>query len=565
MNVCLFLLALFMCPLVFCANLYPKVKTSFGLIVGKYSTSYSGRRYAEYLSVPYAQPPLNDLRFKEPQPLKPWLGVWHANFSTKCAQLKHDAATGGIFMGQEDCLYISIFVPEVQHKKELDVIFNIHGGGFSFGGGNNYANPVYLMDRDVIFITVNYRLGVLGFMSTEDEVLPGNNGMKDQVQAIKWVKDNIRRFGGNPNSITLSGLSAGGASVQFHFLSPLSKGLFKGGISGSGNVLCPWVMQENPLRRARETGAAVGCNQKSTVELIKCMEQRSVAQLVETSRIHRAWLYNPFTTFGLVVEKFGNNPFLPEHPYALLRRNAIQDLPWLTSTVSHEGLYPVADFLTQDKYLEELKEKWTKVLPSILHYEDTIPRDRLEAVSIKIREFYFKNKPVSREMSQELIKIASDRLFFVDTDKSIRLQARANKSPTYYYYFAYTGEITHTFTDFWAPGGVRHGVCHGDDLAFIFPFPTNPYRRIAPGDEHMKETLLNIWTTFASTGVPKVDGVEWTPISSNEDDPINYLHIKSPNEIQMKSVDSIGNRAFWDSLNFEENERLFVSNRRNEL
>lgn len=120
-----------------------------------------------------------------------------------------------------------------------------------------------------------------GFLSTEDTVVPGNMGMKDQVMALKWVKDNIQYFGGNPNSITLVGMSAGGSSVHLHYMSPLSNGLFNRGFSMSGTALNPWVLAENSLQKAKQLASSLGCNMVTTREMIDCLRYRPARQIVQ--------------------------------------------------------------------------------------------------------------------------------------------------------------------------------------------------------------------------------------------------------------------------------------------
>lgn len=533
----------------------PLVDTPYGRVAGTYSTSYSGRRFSQFLSVPYAKPPVGELRFEEPQRIEPWQGVWQANFSTTCAQLDHVVA--GSITGQEDCLYLNIYVPQTDSNDPLDVIIDIHGGGLNFGSSTCYSGPHYLMDRDVLFVTINYRVGIFGFLSTEDEVVPGNNGMKDQVMAIQWVNDNIGYFGGNPSSITLTGLSAGGASVHLHFLSPLSKGLFKGGISLSGNALCPWVFQDLPLQRAREVGALVGCTQESTASLVSCLKQRSVTQVLEGVHPQHAWMYNPFSPFGIVAERHGKRPFLPDHPYELLRSGKVQDLPWLTSLVKHEGLYPIIDFMS-DEILLELEMRWNELLPYILHYSQTVPVTGQADVSQKIKDFYFHGKPLSMSTFENLVEIGSDRLFNVDAEKSLRLQASSNLSPTYYYYFTYEGEKVFSFSEYFLESEKRVGISHGDDLAFIF-YNYRGLSKYTPKDERMKDILLDIWTSFAKSGVPKVQGVEWKPASKNPKSDIVYLDIRSPDEIQVREISELGHRSFWDSLGIQENENICKS------
>nr|CAH7765727.1 unnamed protein product [Callosobruchus chinensis] len=129
-------------------------------------------------------------------------------------------------LGEEDCLYINVYVPKTRSGKLLDVVAHIHGGAFMVGFSQEFIGDKYIMDKDVIVVSFNYRLGALGFLSTEDDVVPGNNGLKDQALALKWIQEHIEAFGGNPKSVTLTGFSAGAASVHFHYFSPYSVGLF---------------------------------------------------------------------------------------------------------------------------------------------------------------------------------------------------------------------------------------------------------------------------------------------------------------------------------------------------
>lgn len=166
--------------------------------------------------------------------------------------------------------------------------------------------------------------------------------MKDQVAALRWIKDNIKYFGGNENSVTLTGLSAGGASTHFHMLSPLSRGLFHKAISTSGTALCNWALQENEVEKTRKLAKLVGCGTKSSQEIIDCLRTRPARQINEAVRNFRVWSYNPFSPFAVNVDSKSKNPFLPKHPYKLLTSGEVHDVPWITSVSADEGLYPAA-------------------------------------------------------------------------------------------------------------------------------------------------------------------------------------------------------------------------------
>lgn len=263
--------------------------------------------------------------------MKPWKGIWNATNVYTCAQVDINSN----IVGTNDCLYLNIYIPETG-KKGLDVIVHFHPGAFNFGSGHEYGHPQYLMDRDVIFVAINYRLGIFGFLSTADALLPGNNGLKDQVVALKWLKYNILSFGGNPNSITITGISAGAASVHFHYLTPFSDGLFHRGISHSGVATNVWAVIDDPMDNTKRLANLVGCPVNGSEILVSCIKSRSTQQLLEgVVRMLTATEAINFVPFGPVVD----NNFLPEHPYKLLKEGKVKDLPWIVSNVKDEGIY----------------------------------------------------------------------------------------------------------------------------------------------------------------------------------------------------------------------------------
>ncbi|KAL3282159.1 hypothetical protein HHI36_005354 [Cryptolaemus montrouzieri] len=162
-----------------------------------------------------------------PVPIEPWKDVLDATKPHAVCPQRDIYRRTDLIEGDEDCLYLNVYTPRLpsENLELLPVMVFFHGGGFLCGGGNSYwYGPDVLLDRDIVLVVTNYRLGALGFLSTGDSVSPGNYGLKDQSLALKWVKKNIEYFGGDPDSITLFGESAGGASANYHMLSPLSKG-----------------------------------------------------------------------------------------------------------------------------------------------------------------------------------------------------------------------------------------------------------------------------------------------------------------------------------------------------
>lgn len=205
---------------VFCLNL-AKVITKSGEIHG-YERIIDGNSVNEYLGIPYAEPPIKDLRFKKPLPVKPWKEPFNATeWPNPCFQRYNNNSS-------EDCLYLNIFAPKSKSNELQGVMFWIHGGGFLYGSSSlEIYDAAYLAAKgDIIIVTINYRLSTFGFLYTGTDDAPGNAGLYDQALALKWVKDNIEHFGGNPNEITIFGQSVGSYSVSLHLLSPITRNLF---------------------------------------------------------------------------------------------------------------------------------------------------------------------------------------------------------------------------------------------------------------------------------------------------------------------------------------------------
>lgn len=188
--------------------------------------------------------------------------------------------------GVEDCLYLNVFRPAgLEKQTTLPVIVFIHGGGFFAGGSNpDIIGPEYFMDTsEVIMVTIAYRLGALGFLSTGDAEAPGNLGLKDQVMALHWVQDNIEYFNGNTSSVTIMGISAGSASVNMHMTSPLSDGLFHKAVSMSGNTYGPYnIPTKKPLELAIRQAEIFGINTTKPIELISELRKIEAWRIVDS-------------------------------------------------------------------------------------------------------------------------------------------------------------------------------------------------------------------------------------------------------------------------------------------
>ncbi|CAG9827444.1 unnamed protein product [Diabrotica balteata] len=224
--------------------LQPVVKIEEGKLRGLSQKNLDGEEFYSFLGVPYAEPPIGELRFKNALPIKPWKGVKDATeegpVSLQAGCLPDE------IKGSEDCLTLNVFTKKLSEDgcHMLPVMVWIHSGGFKVGSKNKVEHgPEHLMLEDVVLVCINYRLGILGFLNIVDTSLgiPSNVGVKDQIEALRWVRRNIKYFGGNSKNVTLFGNSAGGSSVELLLHSPLADGLFHRAIMQSGSMLNPWV------------------------------------------------------------------------------------------------------------------------------------------------------------------------------------------------------------------------------------------------------------------------------------------------------------------------------------
>lgn len=264
---------------------YKVVQTNSGPVKGLLKRTEFGNNYYSFQHIPYVQQSVEE-SFKDPKPVKPWNDVLDCTHEGSPAySYDHFLPEGTRYMGGDNCLGVNVFTPDVIYitfafidimilniifytqlfpSKLLPVFVWIHGGAFTVGSSStDLYGPEFIVEKDVIMVSMNYRLGIFGFLSLKDPKVgvPGNAGLKDQFMALKWTKENIARFGGDPNNITLSGIyfaknyfkteeklfcyligeSAGSASVHYHMISPMSKGLFNKAILVSASSLCPWA------------------------------------------------------------------------------------------------------------------------------------------------------------------------------------------------------------------------------------------------------------------------------------------------------------------------------------
>lgn len=292
--------------------------------------------------MPYAAPPIGNLRFRAPQPHPGWAGVRSATaHGAECPQ--------HLVAGSEDCLFLNIYTQDLIGTRPVMVF--VHGGAFNSGSGDSSLyGPDYIVQDDVVLVTINYRLSIFGFLSTGDSHAQGNYGLKDIIQALRWIQADIARFGGDPNNVTLFGHSAGAAAVQYLVLSQTTAGLYHKAVFQSGSVLNPWAFQPDPRSVAFGLAAELGITTTSTEQLVNQLRSLSTAQLVARIPIlPDNWLIRPLE-YGPSIEAADSlEPrLLTVPPLQMMMSGQSNRMPIMTGFTDAEALVTLTDPVPAD-------------------------------------------------------------------------------------------------------------------------------------------------------------------------------------------------------------------------
>ncbi|KAJ8669923.1 hypothetical protein QAD02_001182 [Eretmocerus hayati] len=531
----------------------PAVKTPLGTYLGYYKVSLNGRKYAAFEGIPYAQPPIGPLRFENPVPITTRLGRFNATKKGQIcavyeeyAPLKNDQPPPeDSIKGSEDCLFLNVYMPLLDDPRKLmPVIVYLHGGWYQYNGG--FLHDKYLADRDVIYLTLNYRLGLLGFLSTEDEVVPGNMGLRDQNLALRWISQFIRYFRGDPAKVTLLGFSAGSASAQYHQLSPLSRGLFSRSIALSGTVFNLWAFAAGSKQKAKQLATLFRCPINSSRSMIICLKKVPTRQLIGASKRFHTWQTNPEAPWGPVIDKYSRRPFIPRSPKEIFESRSYYDVPAIYGVAQDEGCDPISAFVPHANLLQELDKNWVSIAPALLGYNYTIPNSMYDKVAVDSRKEYLGNSTIDINSVAQLQQLLTDQRFFIGIETGVRLQAVASLNPVYMYYYSY--RATTSMSDDLSGTRNNYGVCHGDDVNLVFDSTISAESQKTVKDHQMTNFMLDMWTSMAYFGAPRL-GVNWRPVDASDSE-LKYLHIAGPGNVSMSGSTDFGRKSFWKKFFF---------------
>ncbi|KAL2093079.1 hypothetical protein ACEWY4_010391 [Coilia grayii] len=464
----------------------------------------SDRLVQQYLGIPFARPPLGPLRLSAPQPAESWEGERDATQQPPmCPQpltiVSHIAkvmANQFSLPGMsEDCLYLNVYTPATPSTTDkLPVMVWIHGGALYLGGATQFDGSVLAAYQNVVMVIIQYRLGILGYFSTGDKHAQGNWGLLDQLAALQWVQENIENFGGDPNSVTIAGQSAGGISASMLLLSPLAKGLFHRAIFQSGASTLESYSTRDPMVHAQMVANAMGCECNSTELLVQCMREKSVEDLVHVSQ--KLPIFRGATIDG---------EFLTALPEEVLQGKDFNKVPVIVGVTNHEFGWLLPFGVVADGW-EKGMDRVAVMKELAIHLP---PSMSTEAKELVVDE-YFKDAHTPQDMRDQFTEIVGDYWMVVPAVKEARYYLDVG-APVYMYEFSHRPEAY----EYTRPSFVK--ADHADELMFIFGacFWNGHIRvtgKITEEENQLCKTLMAYWANFMRTGAPNGAGLVHWPL-----------------------------------------------------
>ncbi|XP_018016575.1 cholinesterase 1 [Hyalella azteca] len=463
----------------------PLVQTTLGLVQGVKEIQGEVAVFA-FRGIPFAEAPLDKLRFMPPVPASPWNSTLIANESrSECVQW--------FGAGEEDCLFLDIYVPQtvLDVNSSLASIVFIHGGGFMFGSTTPYGEAFPLLRHDVIVAMPQYRLGVLGFFSTDDEVAPGNQGLQDQTLALKFLHDNIANFGGDPQRVTIMGSSAGSVSAHFQMVTPAAQGLFSGVLLHSGSITAPWALGRDFNKNAHTIAREFQCRANSSEEIVDCLQQVNAHLLEDTLYLTMEWNGQPFCFAPRV-----DGQYIPAEPARLLLDGDFTHVPVMMGTVRDEGAIEATELFYLPHFIQSLEENFETNGPiSLMLYPDEDPVN----TAYTVYDYYIDGN-ITSDQADNLTRLYTDLFFHVPLDWAVEMMAE--QVPVYLHELHHRG--VNGYTNFYLEHGLNlsqaaNWIAHGDDLQYILRTPSE---LTTADDIAVSDLYGELWANFAKYGNP---------------------------------------------------------------
>lgn len=517
---------------------YVRRATRLGPVIGK-EIIILGATVEQYLSIPYAKPPVGNLRFRQPLPTRPWTGTYDARSRrTACPQpMFPEAATSGIEYS-EDCLYLNVWTSRRRNgrvTKLSPVLVWIYGGGFNFGTASDriYNGSILAAETGHVVVSMNYRMGIFGFLHTPYSDAPGNNGFMDQALALMWVLENIKFFGGDPSRVTLFGESAGAVSIHAHLLSPISRGLFSRAVLLSGNLYAI-DFYESPVEsmlKGNRIAMMAGCAHQGQSlsshpsEVIDCLRNVAADELITLSFNATKPKPNPFWPTS-------HNYFLPFDPRVATERGLFTNVSIIAGVTSDEMSWMLT-FPPSSKLLEKGLNTSTA---------ENIRQAMTKAVSELVRsdlpfslENYINNTSSKSNIGlvRSYVDYISDRFFYCPAHFFASTYASWGNN-VFSYIFDY--KPINTTLPLWT------GTPHASELSFLFGLPLVEDPASSHGKYRASKALIQVLSSFAERGRPTLSNAHAWPLYT-EHNPVSV--VLGPGKCTLIHGHRVAQCQFW--------------------
>ncbi|CAN9498671.1 unnamed protein product [Ophioblennius macclurei] len=495
-----------------------------GRIRGGYVTVKGTDKRAKYfLGIPFARPPVGPLRLAAPQDIDPWEGERDATRQPNmCIQDPDLVVNVSRTMSMEfsppemseDCLYLNVYAPAGSAPGDkLPVMVWIHGGGLSMGAASQYDGSPMAAYENVVMVILQYRLGILGFLSTGDQYAQGNWGFLDQLAALRWVQRNVEAFGGDAHSVTVAGESAGGISASILTLSPMATGLFQRAIFQSGVATLGTYTTQHPLDHAKVVFNLTGCDHGATQEMVQCLRMKSRDELVAVTKKMRIYL-------GAVVD----GQFLMDTAEQLLQRKEVMKVPVMLGITNHEFGWILPQSFAPPGWENGMTRE------SALSVVNMFNPAGISAANDLIADEYLKDAKTPEEVRDAFTEIMGDLLMTLPVLKVAGYHSDAGVD-VYVYEFVYEAAIHKANR----PSFVK--ADHADDVGFVFGgcFWNGAMKiigNITPDDERVCRTMMAYWANFVRSGSPNGAGLVVWPLY--DQDQQQYLELGRDQTVRQK-------------------------------
>ncbi|KAM9814548.1 carboxylesterase 3 [Syngnathus typhle] len=480
----------------------PVVSLTNGQIRGEIvSVKGTTIKVKQFLGIPFARPPVGHLRLAAPKDAEPWEGIRDGTRQPPmCIQDSDIVVNVSRMMSveytppelSEDCLYLNVYTQaEAKRDDKLPVMVWLHGGGLVMGAASQYDGAPLTAYENIVVVIIQYRLGILGFLGTGDEHLRGNWGFLDQLAALRWVRENIEAFGGDPQAVTVAGESAGGISASILTLSPLAKGLFQRAIFQSGVATVGTYTSNNSSGLVKIVANLTGCDDNTSQELVQCLRGKSKEELVDATKKMKIYL-------GGVVD----GVFLTNTAEELLKRKEVMAVPVMMGITNHEFGWILPQSFALPGWENGMTTESVMAVVKMFNPEGGSLANGL------IVDEYLKTAKTPHDIRNKFTELVGDLLMTLPVVKVADYLTDAG-NPVYMYEFGYCAGIHKDSR----PDFVK--ADHGDDVGFVFGgcFWSGSVKMIgnmSKEDEQQCLTIMKYWANFVRAGSPNGPGlVAW--------------------------------------------------------